>query len=202
MPQNPVIPAIINPAPTNSGTAKNQGETTSPRSVPKNARLPAPICTWRCNSSGWARSASTGRPAFFHASSPPSSTQGAHPSPSQAASRAALPCVRAPLRQWKITVLPRHGSSAVSSRDKGKACDAGYFLARPLVGLAHVDEDCALLNQAAGFGRGNGANSHLGHSFGSWRRRGPAQYSRCSVARSSATRGSAMRYHSDWLSRR
>jgi hypothetical protein len=41
MPQKPVTPAIIKPAPTNAGTTKNQGDTSRPSIVPKNARLPA-----------------------------------------------------------------------------------------------------------------------------------------------------------------
>ena len=48
--RRPAAPATINPAPTNAGTAKNHEEANKPNIVPKNARLPAPICTWRCSS--------------------------------------------------------------------------------------------------------------------------------------------------------
>jgi CBS domain-containing protein len=59
MPQKPVAPAVIRPAPTNAVGAKNQGERARPSTVVTSTIEPAAICTCRCNSSGALRSVAT-----------------------------------------------------------------------------------------------------------------------------------------------
>src|SRR3546814_10160903 len=52
MPQKPVIPAVISPAPTKPLSRMKAGWTNQASRAPSRARPPATICTWRCRSSG------------------------------------------------------------------------------------------------------------------------------------------------------
>jgi hypothetical protein len=74
MPHQPLMPANIRPAPTKPDRARKAGATHRPSSTPSRISVPATICTWRMISIGWLRSATTGKPAFFQASIPPSRT--------------------------------------------------------------------------------------------------------------------------------
>ena len=75
----PVRLTLYNPGPANvtlTYQAAGQAvvtETVAPSTAPSTIKDPAAICTCRCSSSGCEASATTGRPAFFQASSPPSS---------------------------------------------------------------------------------------------------------------------------------
>ena len=71
MPHQPVMPASASIAPISPARAKNAGATANPASTSASTISPTAICTWR--NSGSAREAvTTGRPAAFQASMPPS----------------------------------------------------------------------------------------------------------------------------------
>jgi hypothetical protein len=97
MPHKPIAPAVISPAPTKAGTAKNDGETRRPSSVPPSAA--GSNLHLALQLSGCRQSETTGRPALRQASSPPSRTKASQVSSSFAARRDALAWVRAPLLQ-------------------------------------------------------------------------------------------------------
>ena len=71
IPQNPVTPAIVSPAPTNAGTAKNHGETNRPSIVPG-----MPSCRRQSAPAAAVQSVDGGR---SQRAAPPSSRRRDHP---------------------------------------------------------------------------------------------------------------------------
>ena len=141
------------PAPTKAGTTKNQGDTNRPSIVPRNARLPAPICTCRCSSIGWRRSVTTGSPAFFQASRPPVDDEGL----AGAADLAGEPrgvalraCAAAAMKDDRLAFVQREvGLVELGERQMMRP---GELLAGVLIRLADIDQDGPVIEQALGVG--------------------------------------------------
>src|SRR5262249_47431210 len=75
IPPVPVAPAKVRPPPTNAGTPRNHGLTSTPSAVPARTRLPAMSCTWR-STARRLRPSRTGCRPRRQASIPPSITRG------------------------------------------------------------------------------------------------------------------------------